>query len=65
MDLDSYSTGMTNCLSVPIDDLLKNGFRVRQTDIRPAGSLNTALQLVAVLFQIQSLQQFGRFLTAC
>lgn len=50
---------MTNCLSVPIDDLLKNGFRVRQTDIRPAGSLNTALQLVAVLFQIQSLQQFG------
>ena len=27
--------------------------------MRPAGSLNTAFQLVAVIFQLQSLQQFG------
>ena len=58
-DLDSYSTGMHNCLSVPFDSLLKNGFETRQTDVRPASSVNTAMQLVAVLFQIQSLQQFG------
>lgn len=58
-DIDSYSVGMHNCLSVPIDDLLKNGFKTRQTDIRPAGSINTAMQLVAVVFQLQSLQQFG------
>lgn len=58
-DLDSYAVGMHNCLSVPIDDLLKNGFKTRQTDVRPANSVNTAFQLVAVLFQIQSLQQFG------
>ena len=58
-DLDSYSSGMHNCLSVPIDKLLANGFKTRQTDVRPAGSINTAMQLVAVIFQLQSLQQFG------
>lgn len=58
-DLDSYSAGMHNCLSIPLDDLLANGFKTRQTDVRPAGSVNTAMQLVAVIFQLQSLQQFG------
>lgn len=48
-----------NCLSVPFDHLLRNGFNTRQTDIRPANSINTAFQLVAVLFQLQSLQEFG------
>ena len=58
-DLDSYAAGMHNCLSLPIDDLLEKGFNTRQTDVRPANSVNTAMQLVAVLFQLQSLQQFG------
>ena len=58
-DLDSYASGMHNCLTEPIDDLLANGFTTRQTDVRPASSINTAMQLVAVCFQIQSLQQFG------
>lgn len=58
-DLNSYAVGNHNCLSVPFDDLLANGFVVKQTDVRPAGSLNTAFQLLAVIFQLQSLQQFG------
>ena len=58
-DLDSYALGMHNCLTIPFDKLLAEGFNTRQTDVRPAGSLNTAFQLVAVLFQLQSLQQFG------
>ena len=58
-DLDRYAVGMHNCLSIPFDDLLKNGFNTRQTDIRPANSINTAFQLVAVIFQLQSLCQFG------
>lgn len=58
-DLDSWAVGMHNCLSVPFDDLLKNGFKTRQCNIRGARSVNTAFQLVAVIFQIQSLQQFG------
>ena len=49
----------SNCLSIPFDDLLAKGFNTRQTDVRPANSINTAFQLVAVLFQLQSLQQFG------
>ena len=58
-DLSSYAIGMHNCLSIPFDDLLKNGFNTRQTDVRPAQSINTAFQLLAVKFQLQSLQQFG------
>lgn len=58
-DLDSYAVGMHNCLSIPFDKLLEEGFKTRQCDVRPAGSINTAFQLVAVIFQIQSLQQFG------
>ena len=58
-DLDSYAVGMHNCLTVPFDDLLKTGFNTRQTDVRPANSVNTAFQLIAVIFQLQSLQQFG------
>ena len=58
-DLDSYYVGSHNCLSIPFDDLLANGFNTRQTDVRPAGSVSTAHQLVAVIFQLQSLQQFG------
>ena len=58
-DLSAYAVGEHNCLSIPFDDLLAKGFNTRQTDVRPAGSVNTAMQLVAVIFQLQSLQQFG------
>ena len=58
-DLDNYAVGNHNCLSIPFDNLLANGFNTRQTDVRPAQSINTAFQLVAVIFQLQSLQQFG------
>ena len=58
-DLDAYAVGMHNCLTIPFDDLLAKGFNTRQTDVRPARSINTAFQLVAVIFQLQSLQQFG------
>ncbi len=58
-DLNSYAVGMHNCLSIPFDKLLAEGFNARQTDVRPAQSVSTAFQLVAVIFQLQSLQQFG------
>jgi len=58
-DLNSYAVGMHNCLSIPFDKLLANGFNTRQTDVRPAQSVSTAFQLIAVIFQLQSLQQFG------
>lgn len=58
-DFGSYYVGSHNCLSIPFDDLLRKGFNTRQTDVRPANSINTAFQLLAVIFQLQSLQQFG------
>ncbi len=58
-DLDSYAVGMHNCLSIPFDKILATGFKTRQTDVRPPRSVNTAMQLVAVIMQLQSLQQFG------
>jgi ribonucleoside-triphosphate reductase len=41
-DLDAYAVGMHNCLSIPFDKLLAEGFNTRQTDVRPAGSISTA-----------------------
>ncbi len=64
-DLDSYAVGMGNCITIPFSDLLSKGFTTRQTDIRPANSINTAFQLVAVIFQLQSLQQFGGVAANC
>lgn len=64
-DLDNYAVGTHNCLTIPFDHLLRDGFNVRQTDVRPANSVDTAMQLVAVIMQLQSLQQFGRLKPAC
>ena len=58
-DLDSYAVGMHNCLTLPIDTMMAEGCNTRQTDIRPANSINTFHQLLAVYDQLQSLQQFG------
>ena len=58
-DLDHYCIGDHNCLSIPFDHLLRDGFNTRQTDVRGAKSVSTACQLIAVLKQLQSLQQFG------
>ena len=58
-DLSSFAVGNHNCLTIPFDKLLEKGFNTRQTDVRPAQSVNTAFQLVAVIFQLQSLMQFG------
>ena len=58
-DLDHYAVGDHNCLSIPFDPLLEKGFITRQADIRPAKTISTAFQLLAVICQLQSLQQFG------
>lgn len=58
-DLDSYYVGSHNCSSIPFDDLLANGFNTRQTDVRPAGSANTAFQLVAVIFSFKVCSNLG------
>lgn len=57
-DLDSWGLAH-NCLSLPIDYLLANGAEVKQTDLRPAKSISSACQLLAVYCQLQSLDMFG------
>lgn len=58
-DLDNWATGMHNCSFVDLQKLLKEGFATRNGDVRPANSISTAMQLVAVIFQCQSQVQFG------
>ena len=58
-DLDSYAVGMHNCLTLPTADLLKNGFKVRNTYVRPANSINTAMQVMVVAMQCQSQCMYG------
>lgn len=58
-DLDSYSIGQHNCMFVDLEDVLLRGFVTRNGDVRTAGGIETAYQLVAVIFQIQSQAQFG------
>jgi len=58
-DLDSYSSGQHNCLSIPFDPMFDYGVHIKQTDIRSPKSISTFFQLIAVYIQVQSLQQFG------
>ena len=58
-DLSNYAIGNHNCLTLPIAKLLKEGAVVNQADLRPARSITSALNLLAVYFQVQSQEQFG------
>lgn len=58
-DLSSYAIGEHNCLFANLPKLLNEGFKTRNGDVRPANSFSTACQLVAVIFQVQSQNQFG------
>lgn len=58
-DLSEWCIGEHNCLSMPVDQCLEKGFVVKNSDCRPAGSISSAGQLIQVLVQTQSLQQFG------
>ena len=61
-DLDSYAIGYHNCSFPDIKKLInENGFETRNGDVRPASGLATAFQQIAVIFQIQSQEQFGKW----
>ena len=60
-DLDNYSTGCPNCLTVDFAELYKGGkgFVTRNGDVREPSNIMSFMQLVAVVFQVQSQCQFG------
>jgi ribonucleoside-triphosphate reductase len=58
-DLDNLAIGNHNCLVADVDRLFKNGFKQRNGDCRPPKSISSAMQLLQVIFQSQSNEQFG------
>lgn len=58
-DLTKFALGQHNCLNINYIKLLKNGFKIGQGDVKPAKHFNSFIQLLAVVIQLQSLQQFG------
>lgn len=58
-DLDQYVLGTTNCLFIPFDRLLKNGFNTGNGSVRTPNSIMTACALVAIIFQSQQNSQYG------
>ena len=59
-DLDHYAVGTHNCLFIPFDKLLANGFQVSDKgSVRTPNSIMTAMAQVAIIFQCQQNSQFG------
>lgn len=59
-DMDHYAVGTHNCLFIPFDKLLANGFQVSDKgSVRTPNSIMTAMAQVAVIFQCQQNSQFG------
>ncbi|GAE04016.1 anaerobic ribonucleoside-triphosphate reductase [Paenibacillus sp. JCM 10914] len=58
-DLDQYALGTTNCIFIPFDRLLANGFSTGSGSVRPPQSIMTAMAQVAIIFQCQQNSQFG------
>lgn len=57
-DLNMYNLTF-NCLFAPVGKLLKSGFDSGTGFQRPAGSIQSATALTAVILQLQSNQQYG------
>ncbi|RAP18927.1 Ribonucleotide reductase [Brevibacillus laterosporus] len=58
-DLDQYAIGTTNCIFIPFDRLLADGFNTGNGSVRTPQSIMTAMALVAIIFQSQQNSQFG------
>lgn len=58
-DLDQYAIGTTNCIFIPFDKLLAEGFNTGNGSVRPPNSIMTAMALVAIIFQSQQNAQYG------
>lgn len=58
-DLDQYAIGTTNCIFIPFEKLLREGFNTGNGSVRPPKSIMTAMALVAIIFQSQQNSQYG------
>ncbi|MFD1884640.1 anaerobic ribonucleoside triphosphate reductase [Paenibacillus wenxiniae] len=58
-DLDHYALGTTNCIFIPFERLLCQGFSSGNGSLRTPNSIMTAMAQVAIIFQCQQNSQFG------
>ena len=58
-DLDQYAIGTTNCIFIPFDKILRQGFNTGNGSVRTPNSIMTAMALVAIIFQSQQNSQYG------
>ncbi|MFX3618886.1 MAG: anaerobic ribonucleoside-triphosphate reductase [Sporolactobacillus sp.] len=58
-DFNAYASGNHNCLTLDLAEVLKDGFKTNNADIREPHSISSAMQLTAVIMQCQSNLQFG------
>lgn len=58
-DFAKFAEGMHNCLFPDYISCLDNGFYTRQGDTKPAKKYLSACQLIPVILQLQSMEQFG------
>jgi len=58
-DFSKFAEGMHNCLFPDYISCLDNGFYTRQGDTKPAKKYLSACQLIPVILQLQSMEQFG------
>ncbi|WP_322907626.1 anaerobic ribonucleoside triphosphate reductase [Paenibacillus campi] len=58
-DLDHYALGTTNCIFIPFERLLRNGYSSGHGSLRTPNSIMTAMAQVAIIFQCQQNAQFG------
>ncbi|KAA9001018.1 anaerobic ribonucleoside triphosphate reductase [Paenibacillus spiritus] len=58
-DLDQYVIGTTNCIFIPFERLLREGFNTGNGSVRPPNSIMTAMALTAIIFQSQQNAQYG------
>jgi len=58
-DFDKYVIGQHNCLFPRMTKLLREGFSARQGDVKPVKYFYSASQVIPVILQLQSQEQFG------
>lgn len=58
-DLDYYAIGTCNCLQIPIDKLLANGFNTGHGYVRSPSNIRTAASLACIALQSNQAEMYG------
>ena len=59
-DFDYYASKTLTCCQIPLGKLLKNGFKIGNCFIREPQSVETAIQLTAIILQSNQNMQHGK-----